>query len=148
MAQLLEPSQVPDGTLRSGSSRPTWRLLVIAGIVVVVAGAGEQQPAGGAGGIEPPDPLADGERIEFTSRPTRPCKREKLLPAEAQAGGRHANQPRADTSRHQPRASHAAQQHPGLAQLMGEDTSVPTHRAGRQRDQTRREHLLSSSKAR
>ena len=139
LAQLLDAAALSDGALRSGFLKAYMALLVIAGIVawwLVLAHKSRQVAQ------------------EESNRQTHLLMREiELAPpdrrsaAAGQAAGRAgaarggAGQPGQEPlhQRHQPRAAHAAQQHPRLCAADGRgrgDAAAP--QAGRQRDQARR----------
>jgi signal transduction histidine kinase len=94
----------------------------------LVAGAGAQEPPGGAGGVQPPDAPADAGDRARTARPTTPCRR----PAVAERAKQQAEQANQAKSRYISAISHELRTPLnsilGYAQLMGEDTSMPAHR--------------------
>jgi hypothetical protein len=110
------------------SSRPTSRCCCCGRHRRLVAGAGAQEPAGGAGGIEPPDAFADA-RDRAHRQTDEALQQAKQVAEEAR---NHADQANQAKSRYISAISHELRTPLnsilGYAQLMGEDSAIPPHR--------------------
>jgi len=128
VAQLLEPGQASDGTLRSGFLKAYMALLVIAGIVAwwLVLAHKSRQVAQEESNRQTHLLMRE---IESHRQTDEALQSAKLLAEQARLAAEHANQAK---SRYISAISHELRTPLnsilGYAQLMGEDTGVPTHR--------------------
>ncbi|MEO7390730.1 MAG: ATP-binding protein [Ramlibacter sp.] len=128
VAQMLEPGESPDGTLRSGFLKAYMALLVIAGIVAwwLVLAHKSRQVAQEESNRQTHLLMRE---IESHRQTDEALKNARLLAEQAKLAAEHANQAK---SRYISAISHELRTPLnsilGYAQLMGEDAGVPPHR--------------------
>ncbi|MDB5871493.1 MAG: response regulator, partial [Ramlibacter sp.] len=128
VAQLLEPSEISDGTLRSGFLKAYMALLVIAGIVAwwLVLAHKSRQVAQEESNRQTHLLMRE---IESHKQTDEALQSARLFAEQAKLAAEHANQAK---SRYISAISHELRTPLnsilGYAQLMGEDAGVPTHR--------------------